>query len=256
MITDLGQGCVTVSRRVRGESRARAENLASRLRLPFVTSPKLAPLPRLVVERSGIHLETGQAVIRSHPGMGLVRVRRLVRGDERDPLIDHAQVRPGDRVLDGTFGFGQDALVLASALGPEGELVGVEASALLAGLAIEGMRHWPEPGAELMARAKLHLGQLRDYLEQQPDRSFDVVYLDPMFRRPRSAAPDFAVLRSLAEMAPLDEETFRHALRVARRVVLMKDAWPGHEIVRLGREPEDVERRSDVVYGVWQVAPG
>jgi 16S rRNA (guanine1516-N2)-methyltransferase len=252
MISDLQPGCVTVSRRVRPRDVERAQALARRVGLPFITSPD-APQPRLVVERVAIHLETALGTIRSHPGMGLVRTRRMLRGEEFDPLVSLSGAQPGDRVLDGTFGFGQDALVLAWAVGEGGRVVGVEKSPVLAGLAIEGMRHWPEPAATLMRRVSVEVASLQAYLAQQEDRSFDVVYLDPMFRRPRSAAPDFLVLRTLAEMSALDDATFAEARRVARRCVVMKDAWPGREIVRLGGEPLDVDRRKDVVYGVWRL---
>jgi len=251
-------GCIVLSPRARSarhltESLARVDALMQATGLPHLPVAS-APLPRLVLERTGVRLETADGVVHSHPGMGLVRLRRLVRADEHDPLVDFAGLRPGDTVLDGTFGFGQDALVLAWAVGETGRVVALEASPLLTGLALEGMPRWPEPGATMARRIALHCTDTRSYLVAAPDRSVDVIYLDPMFRSPRSAAPDFVVLRGLAETAPLSAETLEHARRVARRCVVIKDAWPGHELVRLGREPEDRLRRADVVYGVWPAA--
>ena len=159
-------------------------------------------------------------------------------------------------MLDATFGFGQDALLLAFAAGESGRVTALEGSPLLAGLALEGMPRWATPGDVVSRRISLRWADARAFLAQAPDRSFDVVYLDPMFRRPQSAAPDFVVLRSLARMDPLDETTLAHARRVARRTVVVKDAWPGHELVRLGREPVDRLRRADVVYGVWSASSG
>ncbi len=243
-------GCVTVSNNARTTEIQRARDVAARVGLPFVKNVD-SSLPRLVVERAGVHLDTTLGTIRSHPGMGLVRVRRLVRGEEHDPLVDLAELREGDHVVDATFGFGQDALVMAWAVGEQGRITALEASPILAGLALAGMSSWSTPGDLISKRIELVHTDARTWLKAAETASADVVLIDPMFRKPKSAAPDFAVLRHFAEEAPLDVETLNEARRVARRWVLVKDAWPGHELVRLGREPEDRMRRADIVFGRW-----
>jgi hypothetical protein len=244
-----GQPCVTVSTNGRAREVERARSLASRVGLPFEQNPTNSR--RIVVERAGVRLETEGGVVRSHPGMGLVRLRRLMRETEPDPLLQIAAIRPGDHVVDATFGFGQDALVFAWAVGQAGRVTALEASPLLAGLAMEGMHRWPEPGGEVTQRIELHCAEARRWLSAAPDGSADVVYLDPMFRKPKASAPDFAVLRIVAETSPLDGALIAEARRVARRLVVVKDAWPGHELVRLGREPVDRDRRADIVFATW-----
>jgi 16S rRNA (guanine1516-N2)-methyltransferase len=241
---------VTVSANGRAREVERARALAGRIGLAFELHPP-AGHRRLVVERSGVRLETEGGVVRSHPGMGLVRLRRLMRETEPDPLLEMAGVRSGDHVVDATFGFGQDALVLAFAVGSSGRVTALEASPLLAGLALEGMHRWPEPGGEVTRRIDLQRASAREWLRAAATASADVVYFDPMFRKPKASAPDFAVLRLVAETSPLDGEMLREAQRVARRLVVVKDAWPGHELVRLGREPVDRDRRADIVFATW-----
>jgi 16S rRNA (guanine1516-N2)-methyltransferase len=244
-------GCVTVSRKLRRTGLPRAVELAQRIGLEFQPNLALAKPPMLVVERAGIKLVTAAGSMRPHPGLGLVRLKRLVRGEgETEPLLELAEIRPGDRVFDGTFGFGQDALVFAWAVGPEGRVTAVESSPLLAGMALDAMWRWPEPAGELTKRIDLVFGDARAVLAAAPSASEDVVYLDPMFRDPRSAAPDFVVLRALANETPLDEALIADARRVARRHVIVKDAWPGRELGRLGLRPVFGRRNAEIVYGI------
>ncbi len=248
----MADGFVTVSKSAREEERGRAERLARRFGLSFV-KPVQASGRTLVVEREGVRLVTEAGTIGSHPGMGLVRLRRLLRGEEHDPLITLSGAAPGDRVLDATFGFGQDALLFAHAVGSGGRVVAFESSPLLVALAVDGMPHWPSPARELTVRIDLRLGDSRAFLFETLERSFDVVYFDPMFREPRSAAPDFPVLRALANPAPLDRDLLSRARKVARRVVVVKDAWPGRELEKLNVPVRHLRRRAEIVYGVIEV---
>jgi SAM-dependent methyltransferase len=194
---------------------ARAKEVGAACGLPYMRRRSIPDgTPNVVIEAGGAHLVVGDAAVRSHPGMGLVRLRRLIRGEERDPIVDIGELREGDHVLDATMGFGQDTLVAAYAAGATGRVVGIESSAMLVGLLLAGRAGWPRPSAEIMSRVEVIHGNSRDYLRAAAPGSFDVVYLDPMFRRPRPAAPDFAVLRLLADMSPLTEED----LAVARFV--------------------------------------
>ena len=249
----MSEGCVTVSKGAGAVERDRARRLAARVGLAFV-EPEVAHGRLVVVERAGVRLVTEAGTIGSHPGMALVRLRRLLRGEEGDLLRNVSGVRAGDRVLDATFGFGQDALVFAHAVGPQGQVVAVESSPLLTALALEGMPRWPAPAGELTGRIELAAGDARALLEQAEERSFDLVYFDPMFRRPRSAAPDFVVLRALANETPLDAALLARAAKVARRAVVVKDAWPGRELERLAIPVTHVRRRAEIVYGLLPVA--
>ena len=237
-------GIVTVSHHAAPELVARARDVAARCGLPFIEAAD--SFPRVVIERNGARLEMGDAVTRSHPGIGLVRLRRLIKESESDPLLDLAELSAGNTVLDATFGFGQDALILAHVAA---KVVALEASPLLAALALAGMPFWSRPANEVSKRIELRCADLRTVLPSLPDRSFDLVYFDPMFRRARSAAPDFAVLRRVAEMAPLTPEDIVQARRIARRCVIVKDAFPGAELKRLGIPAIRSRRSAEIVFG-------
>jgi 16S rRNA (guanine1516-N2)-methyltransferase len=252
--TAFQHALVTVSAKARSAEVARAKSIAQACGLPFVPREEATGNRLLIVERAGVRLQLGEAMIRSHPGMGMVRLRRLVRGEEIDPLVELAQFRPGDTVLDATFGFGQDALVMAHAVQPGGRVVGVESSPLLTALALGGMSSWPAPAAEAAAHIELHCANYRDYLAKVAPRSFDVVYLDPMFRTPKPSAPDFAVLRTLANLAPFTAGDLELAVRAARRMVIVKDAWPGTDVRRLGMETIITRRSAEIAFG-WVHIP-
>lgn len=249
--TPTATGWVTTSANA-GEERVRqARDIARICGLAVAPRLALAGRPAVVLEPAGARLVTDEEyVTRSHPGIGLVRLRRVVRREETDPLIDLAAIRPGDRVLDATFGFGQDALLFAQAVGPEGRVLGLEANALLAALAMGGLAYWPDPADRFVDRIELRHTDHRRFLAEAQPGDFDVIYFDPMFRRPREAAPDFATLRRYAEMSPLDPATLEQARRVATRCVIVKDAFPGRELQRLGLSPVGSRRRAEVVFGL------
>ena len=174
-------------------------------------------------------------------GMGALRAKRTAAraaggGDAitRDPFLEAAGIRAGDRVLDCTAGLGADALVAATAAGPEGRVLGLEASALLAAWVGEGLRRSPDPAA---ARIELRAADHAEALAALPDRSFDVVVFDPMFRHARAEPAGFDLLRRLADPRPLSPEALARARRVARRWVLVKDGAPGWDLARLGLVP-------------------
>ncbi len=140
----------------------------------------------------------------------------------------------GDRILDCTVGLGADALVAATAVGPRGRVIGLESSAALAAWVGEGLLRCGDPAADrIEIRAADHLAALVGL----PDRSFDVVVFDPMFRHARPEPAGFDLVRRLADAAPLSAEALARARRVARRWVVVKDGAPGWDLARLGLTP-------------------
>ena len=239
-----------------------AEELASRFGLTAVARaglrlPELlalsggAPVLILSVKRADLHGADG-TVHRASPGMAVLRVVRAEQG-EVDPLVRAAGLRPGDRVLDGTFGLGGDALVAAQAVGEAGHVLGVEANPIMAAFTLAGLRRLDPPARAAAARIEVQHGDHRLLLAGLPSRSFDVVLLDPMFPEAREAGPLFALLREHADHKLLRSEDLAAARRVARRGVLFKDSWPGRELYRLGLKPLPTRRTPRVVYG-WAEA--
>jgi 16S rRNA (guanine1516-N2)-methyltransferase len=202
-------------------------------------SPATAQPPHPALSPEG----SGERVMAWSPGMGALRAKRVAKQlalgrprvpAERDPFFEAADLRPGDAVLDCTLGLGADALVAAVAVGAAGRVVGIEGSVPLAAWVAEGLARHGDPAA---ARIEIRAGDHGAILASLPDRCFDVVCFDPMFRHARAEPGGFDVVRFLADARPLTREAVAQARRVARRWVLVKDGAPGWDLARLGLTP-------------------
>ncbi len=202
-----------------------------------------------------------------HPSMALLRLMNVLKG-EKDRMADALQLQKGMSVLDCTLGFGTDALVAAFLVGPEGKVVGLEASPVVASLVSYGLGNYRfglHPGLDpvkakvlaglpqAVARIRVLNVQHRNFLSQAPSKSFDVVYFDPMFRRPREDSASMAPLRGLALPDPVDEVSVREACRVARTRVVLKEGRYSPEFERLGFRVVSGGKYSEVAYGAIEV---
>jgi 16S rRNA (guanine1516-N2)-methyltransferase len=250
---------VTTTRRHTAQERAAALAAAARHALPFAPREEasLAAVAHaagaealLVLSARRAALWMGDQLTPWQPGMGELRLRRLLGGEAgdrptRDGFLEAAQLRPGDAVLDATLGLGADALVAAGAVGAGGRVLGIEVSPALAALVAEGLRRH---GSDAAARIDVVAGDACEVMRDLPDRSFDLVAFDPMFRHGRDGAPPFDLVRRLADPRPLSQEALAHARRVARRAVVVKDGVPGWDLARLGLAPIATARWAERLY--------
>ncbi|MFD1954798.1 class I SAM-dependent methyltransferase [Paenibacillus thailandensis] len=189
-----------------------------------------------------------------HPSMAYVRVKRL-RAGESDPLVAVSRCVPGDSVLDCTAGLGADALVFSYAVGPGGSVTALESQLPLYVVVREGLATYKSDLAdadEAMRRIRMVNASHLDYLRRQPDRSVDIVYFDPMFREPIHESSALEPLRGLANEDALSPEAVAHAVRVARKSVVMKEHKDSGEFERLGFERRHANT-SKIAYGVIDV---
>jgi hypothetical protein len=204
----------------------------------------------LVVTAKGARIESSQGnPFFFHPNAAAFRIKRLERGDN-DIMLSVCQIQPGDKVLDATLGLGADAIVFAHAAGSAGRVVGVESERLIACLVADGLRHWQTSSQALrqaMQRVEVVHRHHLDYLREQPDGSFDVVYFDPMFQTTVPASTGIQGIRSFANEEALSEQAIQHALRVARRRVVLKEGKAGKLYERFGFTPYRT-RAHQVVY--------
>ena len=248
---------VTTARSPSRALRAEARDAAARHHLPFVER-EAQRLPELV-RQVGVEalLVLGGRTVTLHldgadhcyaPGMGALRARRLVVGElvTRDPFLAAAGLLPGDQVLDCTLGLGADSLVAAEAVGGAGCVVALESSPALAAWVAEGLRRVALPAAR---RIEVRCAEHGPALAELPDRSFDVVLFDPMFRHARAQARTFDAVRRLADHRPLEPAALERARRVARRFVVVKDGAPGWDLRRLGLAPLPGSRWAKRLYG-------
>ncbi len=180
----------------------------------------------------------GTVLHRWSAGMGFLRMKRALGGSgcgpTGDPFLEAAGIRPGDSVLDCTLGLGADALVAAAAAGADGRVVAVEASPVLAAWVAAGLARL---GAEAARRVEVHAGDHAKVLASLPERSFDVVLFDPMFRHPRAEPGGFDAVRAFADPRPLSPAALARARLVSRRWVVVKDGAPGWDLARLDLTP-------------------
>ena len=107
----------------------------------------------------------------------------------------------------------------------------------------------PEITAALR-RIKVLPADYNNYLPTLPDKSFDIVYFDPMFRIPVNASSNLKPLRFLADDRSLNRRAVNEACRIAKRRVVVKEANGSSEFDRLGFPAVFGGKYSSVKYGV------
>ncbi len=237
---------MTTSYQPRKEERELAIKVASELGIPYYErkreglSKMFSRLQRreaIVVTREGVRWEDHQGRrFFFHPNMATLRVQGMAQGRE-DPLVKVAGLQPGDHVLDCTLGMGADAIVSAVAVGKQGRVVGVESVPAICFLVKHGLKTYQTDDKLLekgMRSIEVVCGDHRQYLASCKDRSFDVIFFDPMFRETVSASSAMRALKPLANDEPLEIETIEEAVRVARRRVVLKERKKSAEFARLG----------------------
>jgi len=187
-----------------------------------------------------------------HPGLAGVRINRLNQG-EADRMVEAMDLHPGDRVLDCTLGLGTDAIVAGHVVGPTGLVVGLEKSPVMAYLVKTGLSTYNGTDDSLntaMERVQAVWGEHLDYLGRLGEKSFDVVYFDPMFRKPRLQSVALNPLRALAELDSIQVRAVELAMKVARKRVVLKERRGSAEFARLGFSSVLGGKYSPVGYGV------
>lgn len=190
-----------------------------------------------------------------HPSNGYVRIKRMRKG-ESDLLIEISGASPGDKVLDCTAGLAADSIVFAYAVGPEGEVTALESSPVLACLLKEGLSAYTteiKDATIAMRAVNVVEADHLAFLRSQPDRSFDIVYFDPMFRKPIQDSSSMSPIRAVADMRALSEEAVAEAKRVARRCVILKEHRDSGEFERLGFARNERSQAAKTVYGVIEL---
>jgi 16S rRNA (guanine1516-N2)-methyltransferase len=246
---------------------ARALEIARELGAPFEPRHDLG-LPKLFEKRPGaarvlivqadrlllVNQDGGELFY--HPNMAFPRLGNVLRGDP-DPLLDAAELRPGDSVLDGTLGFAAEAILCSYAIGETGEIHGVEAVPELGIVVREGMRvvvtdSWRLN--EAMRRIQMvHLGHHLDYLRICPDDRYDVICFDPFFDEMLEASQAIGPLRTFGSHLGLLPDTIAEARRVARRRILVKAERRSDLLTRLDITARVGSRSGKVDYGVIDI---
>lgn len=189
-----------------------------------------------------------------HPSSAQVRIKRLLQGMP-DGLLEAAEIREGDAILDCTAGLCSESILLAYAAGPEGDVTALESEPLIALLVEEGLKIH-ESGLDVldhaMRRVKVIQADHLPELQHRQDKSVDVVYFDPMFRQTIEDTSALAPLKVIANRSELQAEAVLEARRVARRRVVLKEHRESGEFERLGFRML-LRPNTKIAYGVMDV---
>ncbi|WP_338749503.1 class I SAM-dependent methyltransferase [Bacillus sp. FJAT-52991] len=189
-----------------------------------------------------------------HPNSASFRVKRLMRKEE-DPFVSAAKLTSGMSVLDCTLGLASDSIVASFVTGPTGHVTGIEGNLVLGYIVKQGLKEWPTPLPELkvaMEKIEVKMGRYQQVLSTFADRSFDVVYFDPMFTETVEASEGIAGLRHFAIYDELEKETLEQALRVAKQRVVLKDHFRSTRFERLGFK-QQIRKTSAFHFGTIEV---
>lgn len=162
-----------------------------------------------------------------HPNSAAFRLKRIVKG-EMDPLIDASQLSADDTFLDCTLGLASDSIIASYIIGETGKCVGLEGDPTVAFLTKVGLAKFHTDSQTLAMAMKgievIH-SEAVTYLRTQADRSWDVVYIDPMFHAPIEESSNFTPLRQAGIHTALTEEWMNEAFRVCKRRVVLKERY-------------------------------
>ncbi|MGX9133962.1 class I SAM-dependent methyltransferase [Rummeliibacillus sp. JY-2-4R] len=186
-----------------------------------------------------------------HPSSAAFRLKRIARG-EHDPFLQAVNLQSGDTFLDCTLGIGSDSIVAAFAVGVTGKVVGCEGNPNIAFIVDVGMKQYDIselPLLKCMENITVIPSLAIDFLNQQPDHSFDVVYMDPMFEETIEESINFAPLRSAGLHDSLSDEWIVEAKRVAKKRVVLKAHFRSPLFARYDFE-RDIRPNTKFHYGI------
>ena len=178
-------------------------------------------------------------------------MKRVARGEE-EPLLTACNLQKGDSFLDCTLGIGSDSLLAAYSVGKEGKVVGLETDPNVAFIVKMGMQAYDTSELPLTACMRdievIHATAV-DFLKAQPNNSFDVVYMDPMFEEIIEESTNFEALRTAGSHITLSSEWVEEAVRVAKKRVVLKAHFKSKWFEQFGFD-RDVRLTAKFHYGV------
>lgn len=169
-----------------------------------------------VVGRNRDELLCGEQRLAVHQGMLPIK-STLGRAHPFMRALAPQDRPPPSLVVDATLGLAGDALHMAGVLGCQ--VLGFELSPVVFSLVEEGLPRLVRGGVEAAARVQCRHADALEALADLGPAAADVVFVNPMFDRPRKAAPGFHLLREVASVGALDPGWVDLALAASPRIV-------------------------------------
>lgn len=209
----------------------------------------------LVIGHEQVVLRFGTEKFYFHPSLAKLRTLAVQKG-EKDYMLEAMNLKGGSSLLDCTLGLGADAIVASFVIGEAGKIVGLESSLALSYVVKEGLKWYCDQDEELnqaMRRIEVINAYHEDFLKEQPTKSFDVVYFDPMFRYPRKDSDAIGAIRELANPEQISLSSIYEAKRVARKRIVLKERNNSNEFLRLGFKIVIGGKYSPISFGIIEV---
>lgn len=209
----------------------------------------------IVVAQKGPLVNTPGGEYFFHLNMAELRIKNLLNG-KHDHMVSAMSLQAGMSVLDCTLGLATDAIVASFIVGHTGTVFGLETSPIVAFIADYGLRHFVTDEQDIttaLRRIDVKHTHSYKYLTTLADKSYDIVYFDPMFRHPIHSSSNVKPLRYLADNSPLTKNTLTEACRVAKQRVVVKESRKSNEFKRLGIHSTYGGKYSSVHYGVIEI---
>lgn len=206
----------------------------------------------LVMSKAGPIVHTPGGEYFFHLSMAELRIKNLINGNP-DHMTAAMDLKAGMKVLDCTLGLATDAIVASYVVGAEGTVLGLESSPVISAVTGLGLQHYRSDNAALTAalrRVAVENADYNEYLVSVPDKSFDIVFFDPMFRVPISTSSNLKPVRFLADRRPVRSEAVQEACRVAKHRVVFKEAQNSPEFARLHFTSVIGGKYSSIHYGI------
>lgn len=189
-----------------------------------------------------------------HPNSAMFRIKRLLKG-EKDPFCEACNLKAGNTFLDCTLGLASDSIIASYVVGEQGLVKGIEGIRSLAYIVKQGLQQW-ETGLsaidEAMKRIDVSPSDHLSFLRSCPDKSYDVIYFDPMFEKTIDGSVGLLPLKSIANYTPLEMEAINEAKRVAINRIVLKDHWKSSRFEELGFTV-NIRKSAKFHYGVIEI---
>ena len=236
-----------------------AKDLAKRLNTKYVNRRHLSDYKKkekvdfyYVVESDGrIVIRWSDGELFFHPSVAKIRMKNIQNGG-RDYLIEALSLDGDEVVLDTTFGLGTEAILIAAFL-PRGRVVGIEKSIHIYTVVSDGMKRYKPKVkwiGEALKRIDLTHADMKKFIREAEDDSYDIVYCDPMFENPKYESSSMNPLRPFASYDTVNEDDVKHMLRIARKRVVLKANEKDSLFERIRVDKIMGSKKSGVLYGV------
>ncbi|MDQ0253626.1 hypothetical protein J2S74_000998 [Evansella vedderi] len=237
---------VTTSGRPNDSIIREAEKIAKELNIPYKSRNKQSVDGMIAKHKASVIVVgkeriTAQALQEQdpfffHPNAAMFRAKRWMKTKE-DPLVQACNLKEGDSFLDATMGLASDAIIASLATGPNGEVIGIEESEMIAFIVKSGLSNYESNVSEIdeaLRRIRVYSHSNLEWLRKAETDSMDVVYFDPMFEEEVSGSNGFDPMRPFTVKSSFTEEVLEEAKRVAKKRVVLKDHFRSDRFQKFG----------------------